>query len=181
MAVNVDDAMDDMFRQIRGVSDDIQGVLKTATSGIRYRFPLGSGDISQTGMTSAFLQSAMSTTPRSSSNPKLSGPTQVLSLSDSGYGEKIFASFGSADWQSDSDLQTETHEVSTHQFGSTSLDDRENLYFGRRPERALSEGHSPADSFMSELVEDELVIPQEVSKLCYMWLPHLLDEVHVTK
>ncbi|CAM6023362.1 unnamed protein product [Sphagnum balticum] len=178
LAVNVDDAMDDMFRQIRGVSE---GVLKTATSGIRYRFPLGSGDISQTGMTSAFLQSAMSTTPRSSSNPKLSGPTQVLSLSDSGYGEKIFASslsededrmaqeysgaqgFGSADWQSDSDLQTETHEASTHQFGSTSLDDRENLYFGRRPERALSEGHSPADSFMSELVEDELVIPQEWS------------------
>ncbi|CAK9223803.1 unnamed protein product [Sphagnum troendelagicum] len=181
LAVNVDDAMDDMFRQIRGVSDDIQGVLKTATSGIRYRFPLGSGDISQTGMTSAFLQSAMSTTPRSSSNPKLSGPTQVLPLSDSVYGEKIFASsisededhvaqeysgvqgFGSADWQSDSDLQTETHEASTHQFGSTGLDDRGNLYFGRRPERALSEGHSPADSFMSELVEDELVIPQEWS------------------
>ncbi|CAM6069457.1 unnamed protein product, partial [Sphagnum tenellum] len=193
LAVNVDDAMDDMFRQIRGVSDDLQGVLKTTTVGLRYRLPLGnsgSGEMTmgQTVTTSGFLQSTTtSITPGSSSNLKLSGPSQVLSLCDSGgSGEKTFATslsededhmepdysglhgFGSGDWQSDSDLHVDTHEAdgskpSSHRFGLPTLDDRDNLYFGRHFDRALSEGHSPVDSFISELVEDELVIPQEWS------------------
>jgi sorting nexin-13 len=193
LAVNVDDAMDDMFRQIRGVSDDLQGALKTATIGLRYRLPLGnssSGEMtmSQTVTTSGFPQTTTtSTTPGSLSNLKLSGPSQVLSVCDSGgSGEKNFATslsededhmaldysgvhgFGSGDWQSDSDLHVDTHEAdgskpSSHRFGLQTLDDRDNLYFGRHFDRALSEGHSPVDSFISELVEDELVIPQEWS------------------
>jgi hypothetical protein len=147
--------------------------------------------MSQTVTTSGVLQSTTtSTTPGSSSNLKLSGPSQVLSLCDSGSsGEKNFATslsededhmapdysgvhgFGSGDWQSDSDLHVDTHEAdgskpSSHRFGLPTLDDRDNLYFGRHFDRALSEGHSPVDSFISELVEDELVIPREVSLNC---------------
>jgi sorting nexin-13 len=39
---------------------------------------------------------------------------------------------------------------------------KDNRWFGRRLEKALSDGHSPVDSFASDMIEDELVIPQEV-------------------
>lgn len=181
--MNVDDAVDDMFRQIRGVSDDISGVLKTATSGIRQRFPLGSGDISQAVAVATSAEITTPTTP-GSSMLKLSGPSQTLLLTDSGFGEKALANsvsedeygglteesaqgLGSVNWHSESDLQVDSHEpqgfkTSTHTFGSGHLDMPDNRYFGTQLERALSEGHSPVESLASDVVEDDLAIPQEV-------------------
>lgn len=175
--MNVDDAVDDMIRQIRGVSDDISGALKTTTNGIRQRLPVGSGDLSQTvpiGSTEATASLTL----------KLSGPTRTLSLTDSELGEKppgtsisedefggVYGGqmeesahgYGSAGWQSDNELPVDgldldISKVGRYAFVSGNIDNR----FGSRQERALSEGHSPVDSYASDTVEDDLVIPQEV-------------------
>lgn len=186
VSVNVDDAMDDMFRQIRGVSDDISGALKVATSGIRQRFPLGSGDLLQAAVISKD-QTTTAWTP-TSSTPNLSGVAPLLVLTESEYSEKPLGNstsedefggvygghieespqgFGSVDWHSDSDLAVESRESdplrsATQSFAAGQLDVTASRYFGGRLERALSDGHSPVESFVSDLVEDELVIPQEV-------------------
>ncbi|CAK9230726.1 unnamed protein product [Sphagnum troendelagicum] len=145
-SMNVDDAMDDMFCQIRGVSDDLQGVLKTATIGLRYPLPLGNSSSGEMTMSQIVTNSA--------------------SLSDDeDHMESDYSSvhgFGSGDWQSDSDLHVDTHEAdgskpSSHRFGLPTLDDRDNLYFGRHFDRALSEGHSPVDSCIFELLSNPVV------------------------
>ncbi|KAG0586098.1 hypothetical protein KC19_2G064000 [Ceratodon purpureus] len=186
LAVNVDDAMDDMFRQIRGVSDDISGALKLATSGIRQRFPLGSGDIGQAAATSSTQLDRTLTTESSTS--QLTGPLTTLVIPDNDFGEKLLSNsmleeeyegnysiytedtaqrMGSVEWHSDSEAAGDSHEANplkaaAHIFASQS-DMKDNRWFGRRLEKALSDGHSPVDSFASDMIEDELVIPQEWS------------------
>lgn len=186
VSVNVDDAMDDMFRQIRGVSDDISGALKVATSGIRQRFPLGSGDLNQAAVMSRDQTTTAWT--RTSSSPNLSGAAPILILTESEFSEKPLGNstsedefggvygghieespqgFGSVDWNSDSDLAVESRESdplrsATQAFAAGQLDVTASRFFGGRLERALSDGHSPVESFVSDVVEDELVIPQEV-------------------
>ena len=183
--MNVDDAMDDMFRQIRGVSDDISGALKLATSGIRQRFPLGSGDIGQAAATSSTQLDRTLTTESSTS--QLTGPLTTLVIPDNDFGEKLLSNsmleeeyegnysiytedtaqrMGSVEWHSDSEAAGDSHEANplkaaAHIFASQS-DMKDNRWFGRRLEKALSDGHSPVDSFASDMIEDELVIPQEV-------------------
>ena len=178
ISVNVDDAMDDMIRQIRGVSDDISGALKTTTNGIRQRFPVGSGDLSQAVLLG-------STEATGSLTLKLSGPTRTLSLTDSEFGEKpqgtsisedefggVYGGnmgesahgYGSAGWQSDNELPADGLDLDSlkagrHAFISGNIDNR---FIGSRQERALSDGHSPVESYASDTVEDDLVIPQEV-------------------
>lgn len=188
--MNVDDAMDDMFRQIRGVSDDISGALKLATSGIRQRFPLGSGDAGQAVATSSAHVNRTLTSESSTS--QLTGPLTTLVIPDNDFGEKLLSNsmleeeyegnyatyaedaaqrMGSVEWHSDSETAGDSHEANplkaaAHVFAASQSDMKDNRWFGRRLEKALSDGHSPVDSFASDIIEDELVIPQEV---CNQW------------
>lgn len=184
--VNVDDAVDDMFRQIRGVSDDISGALRLATSGIRQRFPLGSGDVGQAVATSSAQINRTLTSESSTS--QLPGPLATLVIPDNDFGEKLLSNsmleeeyegnygaytedtaqrIGSVEWHSDSETAGDSREANTlkaaaHAFAASQSDMKDNRWFGRRLEKALSDGHSPVDSFASDMIEDELVIPQEV-------------------
>jgi len=177
--VNVDDAMDDMFRQIRGVSDNISGALNLATSGIRQRFPLGSGDIGQTvALSSAQINTNL--TSKSSTSP-LTGPLATLVIPDSDFGEKLLSNsmleeeydgnfgaysedqlnsverVGSVEWHSDGEIAGDSLEANALKAAA-----HDYRWSERRFDRALSDGHSPVDSFASDLIEDQLVIPQEV-------------------
>lgn len=186
VSVNVDDAVDDMFRQIRGVSDDISGALKLATSGIRQRFPLGSGDFGQAVATSGGQINR--TLATESSTSQLTAPLTTLVIPDNDFGEKLLSTsmleedyegnygtyaedtaqrMGSVEWHSDSETARDSHEANPlkaapHAFAGSQSDMKDNRWFGRRLEKALSDGHSPVDSFASDMIEDELVIPQEV-------------------
>jgi sorting nexin-13 len=180
VSVNVDDAMDDMFRQFRGVSDNISGALNLATSGIRQRFPLGSGDMGQAVATSS-AQMNTNLTSKSSTSP-LTGPLATLVIPDSEFGEKLpsntsileeeyegnYGSYaedqlnsvervGSMEWHSDGEMAGDSLEANASKAAA-----HDYRWSERRFDRALSDGHSPVDSFASDLIEDELVIPQEV-------------------
>lgn len=72
--------------------------------------------------------------------------------------------YGSAGWQSDNELpvdglDSDILKAGRHAFVSGNIDNR---FFGSRQERALSDGHSPVESYASDTVEDDLAIPQEV-------------------
>lgn len=178
--MNVDDAMDDMFRQIRGVSDNISGALNLATSGIRQRFPSGSGDMGQAVATrSAHINTNLAS--KSSTSPR-SGPLATLVIPDSDFGEKLLSNsmleeeyegnygayaeeqlnsverVGSVEWHSDGELAGDSLEANALKAAAA----HDYRWSERRFDRALSDGHSPVDSFASDLIEDELVIPQEV-------------------
>lgn len=205
VSVNVDDVVDDVFRQIRGVSDDISGALKLATSGIRQRFPLGSGDL---GRSVATNSTQISTTlPSQSSTSQLSGPLAMLAIPDGDLGEKSLSNstlegeckgnygthledsgqgVGSIQWHSDGETARDPIEVNILKTAAPVFSSQSEMrgyqLFGRPLERALSEGHSPADSFASDVIEDELVIPQEVSNSSPVWrqslVGNLRHEVH---
>ncbi|XP_024400310.1 uncharacterized protein [Physcomitrium patens] len=186
MKTLADDVVDDVFRQIRGVSDDISGALKLATSGIRQRFPLGSGDL---GRSVATNSTQISTTlPSQSSTSQLSGPLAMLAIPDGDLGEKSLSNstlegeckgnygthledsgqgVGSIQWHSDGETARDPIEVNILKTAAPVFSSQSEMrgyqLFGRPLERALSEGHSPADSFASDVIEDELVIPQEWS------------------
>ena len=185
ISVNVDDAVDDMFRQIRGVSDDISGALKLATSGIRQRFPLGNGDVGQALVTS--IPQTMRNLASESSTSQLTAPLATLVIPKSDFDKLLSNSMleeeyegnygtytedtpqrlGSVEWHSDSetvtgDLEANASKSGTPGFSASQSDMKDSRWFGRRLEKALSDGHSPVDSFASDMIEDELVIPHEV-------------------
>lgn len=175
VAVNVDDAVDDMVRQIRGVSDDISGVIKTATTGIRQRLPTSCADMSDAvafedtreltyGNFASRLHAPL-TTPDLTDGELSEKPTGA-SVSGDEYGGAFGANvpgLGSLGWQSDSDVHLDSSDTEALKTGPlpffSGLDNR---FLGSRLEGTFSDGHSPVESYASETVADDLVIPQEV-------------------
>lgn len=174
LAVNVDDAVDDMVRQIRGVSDDISGVIKTATTGIRQRLPTSCADMSDAvafedtreltyGNFASRLHAPL-TTPDLTDGELSEKPTGA-SVSGDEYGGAFGANvpgLGSLGWQSDSDVHLDSSDTEALKTGPlpffSGLDNR---FLGSRLEGTFSDGHSPVESYASETVADDLVIPQE--------------------
>lgn len=173
--MNVDDAVDDMFRQIRGVSDDISGALKTATTGIRQRFPTSSGDLSDgaahssiddhPAFTSASLATRFPLPATYLTDSELSEKLAGASVSEDEYGGNVHG-LGYFGWQSDSDghvcsSDTELLKTGRHSFVS-GLDVRQSRFLGSRLDDTFSDGHSPVGSNASETVADDLGMPREV-------------------
>ena len=162
--MNVDDAMDDMFRQIRGVSDDISGALKTATTSIRHRFPSNSsnGYVSD-GAAFNSVEDQPALTSRNLAPPKypvpyftdseLSDRLRVASVSDDESGTLGANGLGS---QSDSDVNSFSSDSEASRLGGQPFGS------GSRLDGAFSDGHSPVESFVSETAADDLGMPQEV-------------------
>lgn len=183
VSVNVDDAVDDMFRQIRGVSDDISGALKSATTGIRHKFPSSGGyssdgaAFSSTEDYSAFSSRGFAprfpsplTTPYSPfTDSELSERLAGASVSEDEYGGTFGGNvhgLGSHEWQSDSDVHlypsdTEPLKTGGQPFAS-GLDLAQSRLFASRMEGTFSNGHSPLESYASETVADVMAIPHEV-------------------
>ena len=172
--MNVDDAVDDMFRQIRGVTDDISGALKSATTGIRHKFPSSSGELSD-GDPPVFtsrsltprLPARLTTSYRSDSeySERLAG----ASVSEDEFGGNVHG-LGSLGWQSDSDVHlypsdTEVLKPMGQHFVS-GKDLIQSRFLGSRLEEAFSDGQSPVESYDSETVADDLGMPHEVFYQC---------------
>lgn len=178
--MNVDDAVDDMFRQIRGVSDDISGALKTATHGIRHKFPSSSGYMSDgAAFSSAEDQPAFTSRSLAPKHPapyltdsELCERLGGASVSEEEYGPLggNVPGLGSLGWQSDSDVHLYPSDSEALKPGGQPFVSGKDLiqsrFLGSRLEGAFSDGHSPVESYASETVADDLGMPQEVFCHC---------------
>jgi sorting nexin-13 len=176
VSVNVDDAVDDMFRQIRGVTDDISGALKTAKTGIKHRLPLRiSGYQSDGGAYSEDHPAPRFSVPLTT--PYLTDSELYDRLAGASVSEDEYGPFGgnvhglsSFGWQSDSDVLFSPSDPEALKPGGqpfvSGKDLIQNRFLGSRPEGPFSDGQSPVESYASETVVDDLWMPNEVFCHC---------------
>ncbi|KAG6541724.1 hypothetical protein Mapa_016887 [Marchantia paleacea] len=177
---NVDDAVDDMFRQFRNMSENNQDKLKTASSDVRQRSVFYNSAFANNNPNTNHLQiltlpisNGVNSRPMVTTAEKKAAGQQMIWEEDhfdpAHY--DLPQNVGHFAWRSEYDLQP-SGQAAGSPFGSESgvleahRDARNNfdgnkLYDGK--ERSLSEGHSPVGSLAgSDMAEDDnLAIPPD--------------------
>ena len=152
LAVNVDDAVDDMVRQLKGVSDGLFRQLGSPSSPPRDgNFPFTAGDV--------LKRPSVST---SGSYLTFSEKERLEQLSDDGFSEVIEdeGSHLADGWHSDSELQTSTSGQS-HRSDFDKIDRRT----GKRIKRVGSDLVPEESLTVLEPVEEDPEVPPEVCNI----------------
>ena len=152
LAVNVDDAVDDMVRQLKGVSDGLFRQLGSPSSPPRDgNFPFTAGDV--------LKRPSVST---SGSYLTFAEKERLEQLSDDGFSEVIEdeGSHLADGWHSDSELQTSTSGQS-HRYDFDKIDRRS----GKRIKRVGSDLVPEESLAVLEPVEEDPEVPPEVCNI----------------
>ncbi|BBN06005.1 sorting nexin-13 [Marchantia polymorpha subsp. ruderalis] len=177
---NVDDAVDDMFRQFRNMSENNQEKLKTAPPDLRQRAGFyntqianNNPNISHLPILTLPVSNGVSSRPMGIAADKKAASQQMYWEDDSLYPAHydLPQNVGNLAWRSEYDLQpsgqaagsplgSESGGLEAHRDARSNFDVNK-LYDGK--ERALSEGHSPVGSLAgSDMAEDDnLAIPPD--------------------